>query len=231
MAEWFDQRRYDLSGNSTKKVFDRAAKSVDAARQFSRGASSDAPSENPGRFIEHARRAITGLFNDRPSAVVMQAAELDQTPMQRAIDESRFDAVLRDLKAAGPLGMTRELQEGAALAYNGIDAKARYDGRAPKLIEQAQAEGRAIPASLGTIEATKQDLRAAEDRLLTALQAQAPPGEVIECIDPDVAAAQRHWQAISTLGRQIILAQEQAVQQKAERPAWQGAQAIITCAI
>ncbi len=227
MAEWFDQRRYDLNGNSTKEAFDRATESVEAARQFSRGAASDAPGDSPGRFIEHARGAVAGLFNDRPAALVLKAAGLDEPLMQRAIDESRFDAVLRDLKAAGQVGVTRELPDGERLARNGIEAQARYDGRAPKLIEQAQAEDKTLPPSPERTEAAKEGLCSVEDGLITALQTQAPRNEVIEGVDRVLAAAQRYWQAATASGRQIIAASEQASQQQAGKPAGQDAQPAV----
>lgn len=223
MAEWFNQSRYDLNGNSTKESFDRAAEVVDAAREFARMATWDVPGGRPGRLAEQARAVISGLFSDAPAASVLKTAGLTEPPMLRAIDEARFDAVLRDLKAANQVGMTRDLPEGEGLTRNGIDAQARYDGRAPKIIEQAQAEGRALPESPEKTEAAKQGLRAVEVSLVGALQAQAPRGEVIEGVDRVLAAAQRYWQASIASGRQIIAAKEQATQQQAGRPAGQPA--------
>lgn len=225
MAEWFDQSRYELNGISTRESVEFVASLVDDARHMAR---IDSPPREPVEMARIAKAAIGELFRDAPAATVLQAAGLSEPAMQRAIDGGRFDTVLRDLKAAEQIGMTKELPDGEALARNGIDAQARYDGRAMKIIEQAQAEGRELPQSPEKAEAAKQGLRAAEISLVSALQSQAPRAEVIEGVDHVLAAAHRYWQATTVVGRQINAANQQAPQQQAERPAGQQAQAAVT---
>ncbi|MDD5036857.1 MAG: RES family NAD+ phosphorylase [Methylococcaceae bacterium] len=87
MAEWFDQSRYKLNGNSTRESVDFVASLVDDARHMAR---IDSPPREPVEIAWIAKAAIGELFRDAPAATVLKAAGLSEPAMQRAIDGGRF---------------------------------------------------------------------------------------------------------------------------------------------